>query len=322
MTTLKDIAIRANVSTCTVSRYLSKSIVVKKETEDRIKKALDDLGYVTNTVAKSLRRNTTMNVAVVLPRINNLYYSEMTSGIGGILASHGYNLIIYEVENHDKSEDEAITWLRENMVAGVVFIGMSYDRSFEAGAQKLWGLGIPVVYANRLVENFLPPLVYPDYEKIGALAAEHLRGLGRRKVAIVHQRSREEMLRLYRRKFAEVYGADDATGVFEATDLSFRFLGGLRDTGFDAAFVLNEAMAVRLCKEAVRGGWDLPGDFAILAFGNSPISRFSSPEVSCIDLHDRRLGALSAELLMGQIQGGEVPKATTVEPELIRREST
>lgn len=322
MVTMKDIALRANVSTCTVSRYLSKTIVVKKETEDRIKQALEELGYVTNTVAKSLRRNTTMNVAVVLPRINNLYYSEMTSGIGGALAVHDYNLIIYETENHNKNEDEAILWLRENRVAGVVFVGMSYDRSFEAGARKLWESGMPVVYANRMAGDYELPLVHPDYEKIGALAAEHLRERGRRKVAIVHRKGREKLLSLYRRCFADAYGDADAAGVFDAEELTPRFLSRLRDGGFDAAFVLNESMAVGLCKEALRSGLRIPDDLAVLAFGNSPISRFASPELSCIDLHDRELGIRSAELLLAQIREQDAPGAITIAPELIRREST
>lgn len=324
MPSLKDIAKHAKVSSCTVSRYLNKDIVIKQETAHRIEQAIKELGYVPNVVAKALKNNRTANIAVILPKINNLYYSEMTAGISEVLVQQQYNLFIYEVETLQMAEADILQMMRENMVAGVIFIGMSYDLSFRDSLQQLLEWEIPVVYMNRWLPPTGFPLLYPDFAKAGELAAAHFRAQGRKRVALLHKHQRQELLDAYRASFRAAYDGEEPLVLKISDDEQFSetCMAALQEHQIDAVFVLNEMYAVKLTQKLGKRKRRVPEDIAVLSFGSSLMSELSMPELSCIDLQNRKLGNLGAELILRQIHKEEVAPATVVEPCLIIREST
>ena len=322
MPTIKDIASLAGVSICTVSRYLNNKIAVRKETEERILSAIDQLGYVPNAVAQSLKRSTTNNIAVILPRITSSYYADMTGGISGELAKRGYNLFIYEVEHMNKSELEILQLMRENMVAGVIFIGMSHDLSFQENISYLLDCKIPVVYANRLVDYDGYPLIYPDFVKVGQLAVEHLMSRGRRKLAMIHKHDSPHIQ--YFRDAVCAAGLPEPR-LFQAVpephsaDLC---AGQLLEGGIDGIFVQNELLAVGIIKALARQGAAVPDQVSVLGFGNSVVGEISTPELSCVDLQNHQLGVLSARLILRQIARKPVEPVTLLEPSILTRAST
>lgn len=327
MPTIKDIAKRAEVSICTVSRYLNHNIVVRKETEERIEAAIKELGYVPNIVAKQLKQNKTSNVAVILPKINNLYYSEMTAGISEELNKHAFNLFIYEVENLHLGEEEILQTLKENMVAGVIFIGLSYDLSFQESLKKLLEWDIPVVYTNRCFPYDGYPLVYPDFLKVGRLAAEHLMSRGKQRLALVHRAMPDNMLPHHVESFRETLQQagmgqpvilQTQPGLIPSEECLSRLLRG----DINGVFALNEMITVGLVKALSKRGVRIPEDMAVLSFGNSLMGQITMPELSCVDLQNYQLGIRSAEVMVRQIQGERFETVTTLEPFIVQREST
>lgn len=322
MPTIKDIASLAGVSICTVSRYLNNKIAVRKETEARILAAIDQLGYVPNAVAQSLKRSTTNNIAVILPRITSSYYADMTGGISGELAKRGYNLFIYEVEHMNKTELEILQLMRENMVAGVIFIGMSHDFSFRENISYLLDCKIPVVYANRLVSYDGYPLVYPDFVRVGQLAVEHLMGRGRRQLAMIHKHTSPHIQ--YFRDAVCAAGLPEPT-LFQAVPephSADQCARQLLERGIDGIFVQNELLAVGIIKALARQGANVPGQVSVLGFGNSVVGEISTPELSCVDLQNHQLGVLSARLILRQIARKPVEPVTLLEPSILTRAST
>ena len=326
MPTIKDIANLADVSICTVSRYLNNKIAVRPETEARILAAIRELGYVPNAVAQSLKRNSTSNIAVILPRITSSYYADMTGGISGELAKHGYNLFIYEVEHMQKSELEILQLMRENMVAGVIFIGMSYDFSFRDNISYLLDCHIPVVYANRLMEYAGYPLIYPDFVKVGQLAVEHLVTRGRRRLALIHKHIYDPTAP-HIQGFCDVVAAAGlpAPLLLQATaepDSADRCVRTLLADQVDGVFVQNELLAVSLIKALSRQGVAVPEQMAVLGFGKSIVGEISSPELSCIDLQNHELGVCSAQQILRQIDHRPVEPVTVLAPSILQRGST
>ncbi|MEL7609277.1 MAG: LacI family DNA-binding transcriptional regulator [Bacillota bacterium] len=327
MPTIKDIAKHANVSICTVSRYLNNNIVVKKQTEERILKAIDELGYVPNMVAQSLKRNRTQNVAVILPRINNMYYSEMTAGISQRLLQSHYNLFIFEVGNAERTEQEILMSMRENMVAGVIFMGQSQDYSFRESLHMLLDRGIPAVYMNRVVKPDGCPVIYPDFFRASELAAAHLVDTGKRRLALVHQLSDEALIARHRSRFsvpALAAGLDEPLLVYAEHGLSQSdaCLNQLEAQEVDGVFVLNEILAARLTKALVRRGKRIPEQIGVIGLGNSVISSITVPELTGVDLKNHELGVRGAELMLAQIEGRPFEPLTVIEPSLLKREST
>ncbi|WPK13379.1 LacI family DNA-binding transcriptional regulator [Lysinibacillus louembei] len=324
MVTLKDIAKHANVSICTVSKYLSSSMVVKKETEQRIQLAIKELGYVPNVVAKALKRMETSNIAVILPKINNLYYSEITSGISQTLGKYHYNLYIYEVDNLQLSEEEILQLMRENMIAGIIFIGLFADQTFQESINNIAGWDIPVVYANRYISNTSYPLVYPDLVQAGEIGTKHLLEKGKERLAVVHKGLREEILHSF------LEGCQKAGGkhlpivmeINDDMDLVNDFVPQLLAQKIEGLFTLNELSAVYLAKALQKADIKIPQDIAVLSLGNSVMSEISTPELTCVDLQNRELGMKSAELILSQIRKEAYEPVTVLEPFIVKRHST
>ncbi|MCR8643960.1 LacI family transcriptional regulator [Paenibacillus sp. N1-5-1-14] len=324
MVTLKDIAKHANVSACTVSRFLNSDIVVKKETEAKIQLAIKELGYVPNVVAKALKRRETFNIAVILPKINNQYYSEMTSGISQTLGKHHYNLFIYEVDNLKLSEDEILQLMRENMIAGIIFIGLFSDMSFKESIQDVVGWKIPVVYANRRIAYNGFPLVYPDMVQASKLATEHLLAKGKNRIAFVHKHLPNDLLAYFEEGYRQASNNEQGPIILKVDngmDLSQDCIPMLLERNIDGVFVLNEMLAAHLTKALVKADVQIADDIAVVSLGNSIISQISSPELTCIDLQDRELGIQSAEIILSQIRKQAYEPVTVLEPIIVERNS-
>lgn len=325
MANLKDIAKHANVSACTISRYLNSDIVVKKETEERIQLAIKELGYVPNVVAKALKRKETFNVAVILPKINNIYYSEITSGISQTLGKHHYNLFIYEVDNLNLSEEEILQLMRENMIAGIIFIGLFSDMSFKESIHSVLKLNIPVVYANRCIPYAGFPLLYPDLIKASKLGAEHLFLKGKNRIALVHKHLPDHLLTYFLEGFSQASKGEKSPVILDiedGMDLSKDFIPVLLQNHIEGVFVLNEMNAVYLTKALVQANIRIPEDIAVVSLGNSLMSQISTPELTCVDLQNRELGIRSADIILCQIRKQEYEPTTVLEPFIVERKST
>ncbi|MED1794746.1 LacI family DNA-binding transcriptional regulator [Brevibacillus nitrificans] len=324
MATLKDIAKQANVSACTVSRYLNSDIVVKKETEERIQRAIKELGYVPNVVAKSLKRRETFNVAVIVPKINNLYYSEITSGISQTLGKHHYNLYIYEVDNLNLNEEEILQLMRENMIAGIIFIGLFSDMSFQDSIQSVIDWNIPVVYANRCIPYTGFPLLYPDLVQASKLGTEYLFAKGKKEMAFVHKYLPDELLHHFLEGYRQASKSKETPLVLEikeGMDLSRDCVPTLIQNKVDSVFVLNELSAVYLTKALMQANLRVPEDMAVLSLGNSLMAEISTPELTCVDLQNRELGSRSAEIILSQIRKEEYEPTTVLQPFIVERKS-
>ncbi|WP_409369109.1 LacI family DNA-binding transcriptional regulator [Lysinibacillus sp. 38-6] len=325
MTTLKDIAEHANVSACTVSRYLNQNIVVKKETEKRIQSAIKELGYVPNVVAKALKRKETTNVAVILPKINSLYYSEITSGISQTLGKHHYNLFIYEVDNLNLSENEILQLMRENMVAGIIIVGLFSDLSFKESIPSFLECGIPVVYANRCIPYAGFPLVYPDLTEAGKIGANYLYAKGKNRMALIHKKLPNDVLALFLDGIRQASEDEQKPFIIEIDDrmdLIKDCVPLLLQNNINSAFVLNELSAVNLTKALIQANIQIAEDIAVLSLGNSLLSQISTPELTCVDLQNQELGIRSAEIILSEIQKEKVEQVTVLEPFIIERQSS
>ena len=323
MATLKDIANHAKVSVCTVSKYLNSNMSVRKETEDRINKAIKELGYVPNIVAKSLKQNYTNNVAVIIPKINNLYYSEMTSGISEVLGNQRYNLFIYEVNNLNLNEIEIINLMKENMVAGIIFIGNFSDNGFMEYLKTHDEFDIPVVYVNRVIPNSSVPALYPDLEEAFKLALHSLKD--KQKIMFLNKSFPSELISIYESSYNMIFRKNSTPIIFNIKDdeeLELEFIDEVKRLKVDAIFVSNEMTAAHLNKLLAQKGIKVPEEIAIIGLGNSLISKLTVPELSCIDLRNRELGIRSAEMILSQIKKEQFEKIQKISPFMVNRKST
>src|SRR3954447_3471703 len=119
--TQADVARLAGVSQTTVSQVLNNmTIAVPAETRQRIRAAIEQLGYVPDRTARSLRTRKTYTVASIIPDITNPFYPAVERGIQDVAERHGYDLIVYNTDGSAEKERQYLHSLQQRRVDGVV----------------------------------------------------------------------------------------------------------------------------------------------------------------------------------------------------------
>lgn len=133
--TIHDVAREAGLSTATVSRVLSKSRAVKPETAEVVHAAAERLCYQTNYVARSLRRQTTQTIGLVIPDITNPFFPALVQAIETALRHHDYSLLLADAQNDPAIEALAVNHLLTRRVDGILISPCHRRRSRSAVAQ-------------------------------------------------------------------------------------------------------------------------------------------------------------------------------------------
>jgi len=147
--TIKDVALEANVSTATVSRVLNESGFVSDEIKQRVYLAIKKLNYQPNAIARSLKQDKTNTIGVVIPDITNMYYMTIAKGIEDTVQEKGYNLIFCSSNENPKKEKNLLQLLVEQRVDAIV---LATAGSNEEKVKEICQSGMPVVLVDRIFE--------------------------------------------------------------------------------------------------------------------------------------------------------------------------
>ena len=120
--TIVDVAKRAGVSVATVSRVVNANYPVKKETRERVEKAIDELAYVPNVQARELNMRRSSTIGVVLPSLYNMFFAQVVDGIEDYLRQGSYSLLISCAKNDPQQEMRCITALVSRNVSGIIVV--------------------------------------------------------------------------------------------------------------------------------------------------------------------------------------------------------
>ena len=122
MATIKDVAKKAGVSVATVSRVLNSYENVRPETVALVKDSIRELGYHPNFLGRTLRRQETMKILVMVPTISNQFYSRLVKGIQTAAQTMGYHTMLAITNSDPAVEKEQIAIARRKLVDGVIFL--------------------------------------------------------------------------------------------------------------------------------------------------------------------------------------------------------
>ena len=204
--TLKDVALLAGVSTATVSRVLApeNSDAVTEKTKNRVMNAAEELGYRMNHTARSLKRQSTMTVAVLFPELANDFFMDVAEGIEKELHAEGYSMLLSSSLNSADEEKKRINMLADRTVDGMVVIpASSQGKHFQSLSDK----GMPIVLVDRIVEGTNLDAVTSDNEEGTFNLTKALLSDGFRRIAFVGGEitlsSARERLSGYARALAE-----------------------------------------------------------------------------------------------------------------------
>ncbi len=329
--TMADVARLAGVSPMTVSRAFKTDSSVSEATRDAILKAADDLGYVFDSTASSLRSQRTDFIAVTIPSINNANFAETVRGLSEGLKPRGLQILLGYTD-YDMAEEERLIeqFLRRRPEAIVVTGGRHTPRA----RRMLENAGIPVI------ETWDLP-VDPIGHVVGFSNACAVRGMvdhfvvrGLTRIAFIGGDTTRDTRGADRRAgfiaAMQAHGLD-ATRLIaagappismrEGADAMGRLLETLPDT--QAVICVSDLSAFGALTECQRRDVDVPGRLGIAGFGDYEIAGIAVPALTTINPFPRDIGVRTAELILDVLNGRQnKPARIAISPELLIRQST
>ena len=336
--TLSDVAAAAGVTSITVSRCLREPIRVAPETAQRIRAALAQTGYVPNKQAGLLASGAGNIVAALLPNLANSIFAETAQGLSDGLQAAGFELLIASTGYSLEREEHQLRALLGWHPAAVVVTG----RRHSPGAQKLLSAakaaGTPVIE----IWDHHPPepgarrttftQIGFNHDDVGRAMAEHLLRAGHRVLAYVDSGVAEDY-RAHERGMAfasaaKAAGAQASVVVApagDAFDAGRQVLGELvraGPPGITAAAFANDHLACGALLEATRRQVQVPGQLALLGFGDFAIARQLSPALSTVQLPRLAIGTETARSLLDALRSNKPAVPVSLPWTLLARGST
>lgn len=309
-TTIVDIARAAGVSKSTVSLVLKASPLIKAETRERVERAIEQLGYVYNRGAASLRTASTRFVGMIISDLMNPFFAELACGIEDAIYKAGYVPILANTNEDAERQTNVLKTMREYGVAGII---MSPARGTTAwNLAEFAGAAMPMVITMRRVEGSALSYVGPDNRSGARDAVEHLIALGHRDIAFLGgyatMTTQRERIAGYRDAMAQAGLRHDDELVFESMPTR---AGGreaveaaLKSTRRPTAFMCyNDIVAIGASFALSERGFTVGSDVGVIGFDDIAEAQHNAPPLTTVDAHTRQLGTYAADVLMAQIQG-------------------
>ncbi|WP_188456253.1 LacI family DNA-binding transcriptional regulator [Virgibacillus oceani] len=181
--TIADVANQAGVSKSTISQYLNNRFeYMGEETRSRIKKAISDLEYQPNVVARSLKKKSTSTIGVIVANILHAFSTQVIRSIENVCNENGFSTIICNADDNPEKEKKYIETLLAKQVDGLIVVPISGNSDTY---EKLLNQDFPIVFLDRLVDGLNTDTVLLNNGKASELAVNHLLENGYEKIAIV-----------------------------------------------------------------------------------------------------------------------------------------
>jgi LacI family transcriptional regulator len=329
--TRNDVAERAGVSVAVVSYVLNDGPrPVTPETRAKVEKAIEELGYYPNELARSLRVQQSSTIGLITPDFINPVYAEIAERIQEICIPNGYlMLFVYSGSDPDR-EKELVQMFRAKQVDGVIVQPVTSD-PLEI-IKPLQRAKIPVVFLQRDYPG-VPCVVLSDVQG-GQLATQHLLDLGHRRISFIKGRlpsaaRAEERLIGYCQALKAAGIEPDPALVIESEvtqKAGYQAIQQLLALPNPPTAVVNhnDVLAVGAMHAIRTAGLSIPGDVSVVGYDDTASSAYLAPPLTTIRFARREMGRQAAAILFRAIEQEENHKPSVVEVpvELIVRAST
>ncbi len=327
--TMKDVAVRARVSTATVSRALMNPEKVSQATRNRVEQAAIDVGYLPGSLNRNLKRNESRTILVIVPDICDPFFSEIIRGIEVTAADQGYLVLIGDCAHQNQQEKTFIDLIITKQIDGMLLLGSRLP--FDASKEEQRNLP-PMVMANEFAPELELPTVHIDNLTAAFNAVNYLHELGHQRIACIA--GPEEMplchyrlqgyVQALRRSGMTVDPHYIARGDFtyEAGANALEQLLSLPQPP-TAIFCHSDVMALGALSMAKRRGFRVPDDLSIIGFDNIALAEFCDPPLTTVAQPRFDIGREAMLLLLSQLNGHTVSSGSRLlDCELVLRGTT
>jgi len=307
MSTIKDVASLAKVSTTTVSHVINNTRVVSSELRDRVQQAMQRLDYHPNALARSLRSGSTKTIGLIIPDISNLFFAETSRYIEDYGNAEGFSVILCNTDDKLEKESSYIEVLIEKKVDGIIFISAGDSTK---NLKRLRSLRVPVVVADRDVKDFPVDVILVNNLAGGFMATNYLIQLGHKEIAHIAgpstitpsaQRT-EGYLSAMQQHGLQVKPKFVFEGDFRIESGERAMQALLTQPSLPTAiFVSNDMMAFGAIRALYDRDIKIPEDISIIGFDDTLLTKSFIPPLTTIAQPIRQLAELIVKTLVKRI---------------------
>ncbi|MEY9933860.1 LacI family transcriptional regulator [Catenulispora sp. GP43] len=332
--TIADVAKRAGVSKTTVSRVLNAKAGITRQTTEKVRSAIEELGFVPSSTAVSLARGRTGTVGVLVPfgspgapapLLESQWMAEILQAVSDVLAAAGYGLRLFTCDDSAESLERFAARISARSVDALLAIEPTGTLDQIVGIDRG---GLPVVLVDDRDRRVPLPTVSTTNDRGGQSAARHLMDLGRHRPLVITGKREfgctRQRLAGFRRVYADVGLPVAAEYVIEG---DFTVAGGVRAVQqalrdgmeFDAVFAHNDLSAIgalRAMRQAPRGSL-ADDDIALVGFDDIPLASQTGYPLTTVRQPLPEMGEAAARLLLARLDDGvrgPAPESSVVIP--------
>ncbi|WP_206855768.1 LacI family DNA-binding transcriptional regulator [Candidatus Enterococcus mangumiae] len=303
--TVKDVAKKAGVATSTVSRVINDHPSISETTKKKVRKIMDELGYVPNITARNLGKRISSAVGVILPpldsreRLGNPFYLEIMEAINEEARHHGVTTAIATAKSFDLLLENVQRMHLQKQVDGFILV---YSDSEDPVIDYLYEQQIPFTLIGQPYhhEN---EIIYIDNDNqlLGKQATEFLIDNGHKNILFVTNTTHES---LYFERYFGYQKAMMLAGLnaqpsvtLEQAEDYLAFDSILKNTKATALVVIDDIFALRTMQLAQMYGYVIPETLSMISFNNSIFSTLMHPYLTSIDIDISELGRVAMQKL-------------------------
>jgi LacI family transcriptional regulator len=329
--TIYDIAKKAGVSAMTVSRVINNNGRISEATRKRVRKVMEELHYIPNSMARSLVLQKTKILSLLITDITNPFYTTIARGAEDAAKKSGYGLLFGNSDEDYIKEKDYVDMILSTRVDGVLFAPTG-DHSLE-NLQKLQKHNIPFVLLDRDIPGMDADIVLGDSKEGARKLVEHLIELGHRRIVLINGSQDVSTARLRHMGYREAHtlgGLEvDESLIIHANFRDFHDEPALRallqlNEPPTAIFAANNLLAVGVIQSLRQQGLQVPQDISVVCFDDFGHADAINPFLTLASQPAYQFGSLGMQLLIERIESNAVRESRKLilPSELLIRSST
>lgn len=300
MASIREVAKLANVSPATVSRVMNGTAKVDDEKKARVLKAIEETGFVPNEVARSLFRKSAKTIGLMIPSIENPFFTHMARAIEKEADANGYRVILYNTESDFEKEKAALQMLSSMNADGIIL-----TRIDEKLLPYVESTNIPAVITDSLFLGGKDiTYIYSDHYQGGRLAAEHLIDCGCKKIVCIKGVQTIASARARYTGFQDV--CVEKGMEIRTVDCDYTFQNGLRAAeevlekypDVDGIVACNDMVAISVYKVLKKHNISVPEQVQLIGYDDIQLASLMTPELTTIKQSVKTIGKKAAEIII------------------------
>lgn len=324
MATLNDVAERAGVSVTTISRMLNNRVPVSQETRDAIIKAMEELDYQPNELARSLFKKNSQMIGLIIASANNYFFCKVIDRVEHYVSLYGYKMLLCLSNNKKQNEIAYFNMLKANQVAGVILASNTQD------LERYLSFNAPLITFDRMLSPHVPSVSSDNYNG-GVLAAKHLLEKGCKRPAYLMDTRRMGMHANYRYDgFADTFKKSGIETIVHAAPLdcfiSLSYADAISEffqlyPGIDGVFTSNDVIASQVLRYCALHAISVPSELKVVGYDDIDMASFVTPSLTTIHQPVDDLCRFAVESIIN-FKERSIPSLTLFPVSLVEREST